>query len=232
MTKWYVIEDRKRIAEIIRGVVSEGLEITVLMGDPAESFTSRILRMEEQGESGAGRIILERVTPEEGNRRIETSPEVRVTCAVGRRALQFTTRCPSLSPGDARSPGIPLELPAALKIRDLRREERIVPDMPEFVSVEFVLGETPEGPQVWRLNVLDCSRHGLALLVTEIDIDLLKRLKPGDVIKDMTFYAKWAIIQVDATVRHITRIRRGEHEGQYVLGIESSEPYSCINNTA
>ena len=229
MRKWYVIEDRKQIDQIIRGILSEGLQIQVSIDKNPDHFISKILGLTVPPSSGpasppgAMGLFLDNLSPESGNRLLPLSREVGVRCRVGQRSIQFTSRCCDMPGSDTGMAGMCLEFPEALKIRDLRREKRRAPEIPEFISVEFILGETPEGPQVWRLHVLDCSRHGLALLVTEIDLDLLKRLKPGDVIKDMTFYAKWAMITVDATIRHITPIRRGEHEGQYVLGIESSE---------
>jgi hypothetical protein len=44
-------------------------------------------------------------------------------------------------------------------------------------------------------------------------------LNPGDSIKDITFYATWTLIKVDATVRHISKIE----EGRYIIGVDSSE---------
>ena len=80
-----------------------------------------------------------------------------------------------------------------------RREERICYEPPEFVSVTFTLDVGTAQGQTWSLSVMDCSIHGLRLLVTEIDSDLLKVLKPGDVIKDITFYGASTLITVDAT---------------------------------
>ncbi|MBW1870151.1 MAG: hypothetical protein JRI73_12980 [Deltaproteobacteria bacterium] len=109
------------------------------------------------------------------------------------------------------------------KLVEMRREERSSPTIPEFFYVEFKLGKPPEKEKSYKLNVIDYSRHGLGLLVTEKDAELLKMLNPGDRIKDITFYATWTFIQVDTTVRHITKIKNEPHKGLYIIGVESGE---------
>jgi hypothetical protein len=119
--------------------------------------------------------------------------------------------------------------PMNLENEDMRKEERFTCEPIEFFSVEFNLGNGSENEQAWELNVLDCSKHGLRLLVTDIDEDLLKMLKPGDVIKDITFYGESTFIRVDATVRHITKIGHGAYQGQHAIGVESdSLMTSCL----
>jgi tetratricopeptide (TPR) repeat protein len=104
-----------------------------------------------------------------------------------------------------------------------RAEDRITPKVPEFVYVEFSLGETSEDRNTYRLNVLNYSKHGLGLLITEKDAALLGLLNPGDVIKEMTFFARWTMITVDVTVRHKTKIGKGVNKDQHILGVESKE---------
>ncbi len=108
-------------------------------------------------------------------------------------------------------------------MKEKRREERLILEPPDIISAEFEIGKGSEKGQLWHLDAFDCSRHGLGLLVTEFDSALLQILNPGDRIKGMALYTEWAISKVDATVRHITKIKRGSHEGQYVLGVESEE---------
>jgi len=107
--------------------------------------------------------------------------------------------------------------------RKTRRESRCAPVIPDFVYVEFVL-EGEDGPaQTRQLDVLNCSESGIGLLVPKEDADILKRLSQGTVIPDMVFYAPWTLIRADATVRHVTRIRAGKHQGDYLLGVESKD---------
>ena len=104
-----------------------------------------------------------------------------------------------------------------------RKDKRTLYDPPEFVSVTFTLDDGTEQGQTWSLAVMDCSRRGLRLLLTEIDSDLLKLVKPGGVIKNITFYGESTLIRVDATVKHITEIAEGPYKGQRVIGLESSD---------
>jgi hypothetical protein len=71
--------------------------------------------------------------------------------------------------------------------------------------------------------VLEVSKTGLKLLVTEVDADLLDLLKPGHVIENITFYGEETLIRVDATIKHITQIGYGDYRGQHAIGLESEE---------
>jgi len=107
--------------------------------------------------------------------------------------------------------------------REKRREHRIATRIPDFVYVEFSL-EMPRGKgKHYRLNVINYSSHGIGLLVSEKDSGILKFLKKGDKIKNITFYASWALITVDTTVRHLTKVEEGPYGGMHVIGVEARE---------
>ena len=104
-----------------------------------------------------------------------------------------------------------------------RREHRVATRIPDFVYVEFSL-ETQKGKgKHYRLNVMNYSSHGIGLLVSEKDFGILKLLKKGDIIKQITFYASWALITVNTTVRHFTKVEEGPYGGMYVIGVEARE---------
>lgn len=107
------------------------------------------------------------------------------------------------------------------KASDLRREDRIRHDRPEFLSVQFSLGLSINREKVYDLNVIDSSRHGLGILVTQADFDLIQLIKPGQKIRGMRFFAPWAMIEVDAVVRHVSKITEGKYKGCCLVGIES-----------
>jgi tetratricopeptide (TPR) repeat protein len=104
-----------------------------------------------------------------------------------------------------------------------RRENRIMTRVPEFVYVEFSHGMSRRDEKTFRLNVVDYSAHGIGLLVSEKDKELTKWLKSGDQLKDITFYASWALIKVDTRVRHVTKIEEGLYQGMHVIGVEAEE---------
>jgi hypothetical protein len=119
--------------------------------------------------------------------------------------------------------GFFVRVPVSIEIAERRREDRIPYEMPEFVSAEFTLEEGPGKGKRYALNVLDHSRHGLGMLVVEKDFDLLKFVRRGDRLPNITFYATSAIIKVDGTIRHKTKIAAGNFNGAYVLGIDSKD---------
>ena len=110
-----------------------------------------------------------------------------------------------------------------MEIYEKRREDRVLYDMPEVVSVEFTVDKEPAKGKVYDLGVIDCSRHGLGILVREKDFELLESVDLGDWLRDIIFYATWARIKVDGIVRHKTKIAEGKYRGCYVLGIESQD---------
>ena len=163
---------------------------------------------------------MQKLTPAQGNSLIQSSSDVMVECEFSQKILHFKTRYIGIS---TKQPyfGIIIGFPDSLDIQDTRKEERTVLTMPDFISIEFKLGEAPG--KDYQVGVIDCSSHGLGLLITEKDMELLQMLKPGDKIKDMTCYAARAMITVDAEIKHITKIEEGNFKGQYIMGIESSE---------
>ena len=108
-----------------------------------------------------------------------------------------------------------------MDIAENRREERIKYKIPESVYVEFKLGKKPKKGKVYDLKVMDSSRNGLGMVVTQKDFDLLQMVDEGEKLEDMTFCATWAMINVDGTVRHKSKIEDGKYKGCFMLGIES-----------
>ena len=73
-----------------------------------------------------------------------------------------------------------------------------------------------------ELHLMNHSRHGLGLLITEKDFELLRILKPGDKIPEMTIFAASILTKLDVTVKHKTKIEDGKYLGSYILGLESN----------
>ena len=226
---FYTIKNREKIVEILELLISKRVEISVRLDGQPEPFASKIMKLStEGGVEDRGklakrvRLIAEKLVPEPGNGLIQSSQKVRVESRVGDRRLAFHTRFAGLSSNYPYF-GIILDFPDSIVVDDARREERVTFTMPEFVYVEFTLKRESEKGRSYRLNVLNYSSRGLGLLVTDQNLALLDILSAGDRIPDMTFFAKWAIIKVDATVRHKTKIREGKFKGQYILGIQSAE---------
>ncbi|MGD2127197.1 MAG: hypothetical protein PVG99_14025 [Desulfobacteraceae bacterium] len=223
---WNALQDQDSIAEMIDQLVSEDSELRVLIQGRKNAFESRIVKF-EHGEalSKIGKkpeLIIEKLVPNKGNALIQSSTDL---------VLEFTVnenlcRCPVKYLGTSSDYpyfGFILSFPETMEIKEKRREERFTYGAPDFVSVEFKLKKGSKKEKVYALNVLNCSRHGLGILITEKDFDLIDRLNPGDRLRDIIFYAESSMIKVDGIVRHVTKMSSGAYQGSYVLGIESRE---------
>ena len=120
-------------------------------------------------------------------------------------------------------------IPAIITLEDGRKEARVSPDPPGFISAIFRWGKDPVKSQPYELDVLNCSEHGLALLLTEKDHHSLSSLKPGDRISGMTLFAASALTVVNGTVRHKTFIEDGPYQGCFVIGLETRADLSPAN---
>ncbi len=224
----YVLKSRRKILEIISIIISKKAEIKVWIKKESTPFTSSLIHYsspadEDLGSSAAiekAELIMQKLTPAEGNTLIQSSSDVLVECEFSQKSLRFSTRYIGISTKHPHF-GIIIGFPESLDIQDTRKEERTVLTTPDFISVEFKLGKAPG--KDYQVGVIDCSSRGLGLLITKKNGELLQMLKQGDKIKDMTCYAARAMITVDAEVKHITKLEEGNFKGQFIIGIESSE---------
>jgi len=226
----HFIKNIQKISEILELMISEKIEIKIRIGGKKDTFKSRLINLSSgssqstisNASGNKAELIMEKLIPDEGNSLVQSSPDIMVECTLGSRFLSFDTRYCGIS---STYPyfGIIVVLPESLKLKEMRREERTPLEMPELISVEFKLAGATGKERLYQLNVFDCTRHGLGLLVTDKEFELLHTLNQGDKIKDMTFYATWAIIKVDGTLKHMTKINSGQHKGRYILGVESSD---------
>jgi hypothetical protein len=223
---WNAVVEQSKILDIMDHLVGDHEEIRVLIPGDKEGFTSCVLTFDREKALSRSRrgaeLIIKKVSPDRGNALIQASRELVLEfpargnlcrCSVG--YLGISSEYPYF--------GYILAAPDIIEIKEKRREERFAYETPDFVTVEFTLRGRKGRAKVYELNVLNCSLHGLGVLITEKDLDLRKRLRPGDKLDGMTLYAESSMIKVDGIVRHVTKIREGEHAGCYVLGIESEE---------
>lgn len=76
----------------------------------------------------------------------------------------------------------------------------------------------------YRFNLLDTSPGGIAMLVPNMEAEVLKELKRGDQI-EMEFGTCYANALINFEIRHITTIKRGTFKGHYQVGLSlSCEP--------
>ena len=100
-----------------------------------------------------------------------------------------------------------------------RGKDRYAYDRPDSVYVRFKIDKGSEENRERVLNVIDSSKTGFALLITEKDSDLVEVLEKGDEIRDMAFFGAGVKIKEDGMVRHISKIKDGTYKGCYILGV-------------
>jgi hypothetical protein len=223
---WNAVVERSKIVEIMDDLVGEYAEIKVLVPGDRESFTSCILKFDRRKALSMSKrepeMIIEKVRPDRGNTLIQASSELVLEfpdrenlCRCSVQYLGISSEYPYF--------GYIVRVPDLIEIRERRREERFTYEAPDFVTVEFTLGGGNSPEKTYELNVLNCSLHGLGVLITKEDSDLRKRVRRGQKLDGMTLYAESSMIKVDGIIRHVTKIKEGPHAGCYLLGIESKE---------
>lgn len=220
---WRQVKDRRKIQEIFERMVSKNMELKVLIDEENVRFMSRATRLNPEEISSLGsepELIIEKLFPEIGNSLIQSSSQVTLEFSIKEHFCRGKARYVGVS-NEYPDFGIMITLPQSLELaRERRRERRHTYEMPDFVSVAFsIMGKD----KVYDLGVMDCSMHGLGILITRKDFDLVRLVKPGDRIRDIVFYSENAMIKVDGVVRHLTKMSTGKYKNSYVMGIESPE---------
>ncbi len=220
------IEDRKKIIKIINHMISEKCNVQVIVKSSSTSFSSRVINADQNYPSLAkgtrAVIIVEKLIPEKGNDMIQSSPKVTLKFKV----LEQPCNCSVNYIGISSMPpyfGFILSMPEVIELEEKRVEERTVYESPDFLLAELCIGKGTKAEKRYELDVVDSSAHGLGMLIREKNLDILNRIKVGDVIKDINFYASNAMLKVDGIVRHITKIGEGKLKGGYHIGIESND---------
>ncbi len=222
---WLTMENKQKILKLINYLIFERTEIKVLVKEEKSLFSSRVIKLNQEDPLSKTeeppQIIIDKLFPEKGNALIQTVPHVTVRFVIKGNICQCSLKYIGIS--GFPNIGFIVSLPENIQIAEKRREERFTYKKPEFISVEFRLGKDGKKDKQYELNVFDYSEHGLGLLITQKDFELLKLLHKGDKIEDIAFFASWTMIKVSGTVKHISKFEDGKYKGCYILGIESPD---------
>jgi len=222
--RWIKLDNKEKILRIITYLVLNRIEVMILI--QGSVFTSTFIKMSGEDISstigGRPELVFERLVPEEGNALIQTVPEVYIEFSIKENSLRCRVSYIGIS---STYPyfGFIVGLPESIEIKERRREQRFVSERPELLSVRFKLGKGARQDKVYNLEVKDCSRYGLGLLVTRENFDLLRMINEGDTLYDMVVFAESALIKINGTVRHTAKIEERKHKGCYMIGIESPD---------
>ncbi len=220
------LKDKEKIIAIIKHAIYTKKEIKLLVAGEKKEFTSKIIKINlndfASSISQRSAIIINKLYPDIGNTLIQSVSKVTLSFIISDKNCICSIDYLGISSDDPYF-GFLLKLPEAVEIEERRLEERIPFGISDFVSAEFTLGKGSEKEKRYELNVMDCSRHGLGIVITQKDFDLLDRLNIGDKIKEIMFFAPRSMIKVNGSVRHITKIESGEYKGSYQIGVESDD---------
>jgi len=211
---------------VIKHLISVKKEIGISINGEKTAFTSRILKINQDDLASSitnkAAVIIDKLQPDKGNALIQSTSKVILSFLISEKSCRCSVEYLGIST-TAPYIGFFLKIPETVEIIEKRYEERVSYEISDFVSAEFKLEKGSKEEKVYELNAIDCSSHGLGLIISERDFDLLQRLKIGDRIKDMMFFAPRSMVKVKGIVRHITKIEVGEYKGSYQLGIESAD---------
>ncbi|MBW1803267.1 MAG: hypothetical protein JRJ85_21370 [Deltaproteobacteria bacterium] len=222
---WQSLENQHKLIQIMDYLISYKEDVTVKIPGEDTTFTTRLLNVKLTDDlTDASQnidIIIETLDPDVGNDLILSSPVIDLEFEVN----QNRCRCRTRYLGSYEQPHhrLIIKLPGSIEIQEKRKEKRYVYDLPDFVSAELRVPAASDEPKSYDLSVLDCSRHGLGVVVSEKDFDLIDLINVGDPIEDIAFYATWSLVKVNGVVKHITKVDEGQYQGCYVVGIESPE---------
>jgi hypothetical protein len=223
---WYALDNKEKVMRIVNYLIHKGEEIEVRFKGQRRTFFSKFIKIEQgngfSNNGGNHELIMEKLNPEEGNFLIQSVYEVVIGFLINENLCRYSAKYMGISNTSPHF-GFIVSFPESIQYEDRRKEERITHKMPELFSVKFRLGKGAHRDKVYDLNVLNRSRHGLGLLITEKDFDLLRTVNVGDHLYNMMFLARSALIRVNGIVRHKTKIWAGKYRGCYVMGIESPD---------
>lgn len=216
---------RQKIKETIDFLISRKTGITIQIEGHQTSFASKIIKVNYRDvSSGTGKgpeLIIERLTPEEGNTLIKSGSQLTARFSLKDTSCRFNTRYLGTTSEDPL--GLTVNFPEFIDVREKRRRDRRGDEIPEFVSVEVRLKNGSNKNRSYELGIFDCTAYGIGILVKEEHYDLLEIVEVGDKLRDITLYGPHTIVKVYGTVRHKSK-RSTQDEDFYIVGVEFDEP--------
>ncbi len=224
---WYLLREKEKILRIIEHLISKRTEITIRIKGEKTIYFSRVIGIVPESNCGDHskasdqkmEMLIEKLIPERGNKLIRQFPEIGIEFPTNEYACRCHSKYASFDSGYPYH-GLTMTFPAFVELEEKRAEQRFAFQSEEFISAVFKIPVEGDDNQIYELDIINWSGHGLALLVTEKDFDLIERLRPIHKIPEITLFAASAMMTVDGTLRHINKIEGGKYRGDYLLGLE------------
>jgi hypothetical protein len=219
------ISNQQKIMKIIDYLISKKIDIKVLVEDICTPYSSKVISIDQGqplNENGENSIIIQKVTPESGNDLIQRSKKIILKFLISDQVCICSVRYMGIS-AEPPNFGFILTVPEMIDAEERRIQKRVTYNLPDFLSAVICFDKGTQKEKIYELDVFDRGSYGLGMIIQSKDADILKRVKVGDTIRDVQFYAAGAMITIDGIVRHITKIEEGKFLGSYSIGIESKD---------
>jgi hypothetical protein len=214
---WHSLREEAEIKRILDFTIRKGTDIEVHVPGDEEIYFSKFV----EALSGT-HLSIERLSPQIGNQRIQTSRELEIFFPFSRFFCRF--RSPRLA--ESATPPIERVLigyPEIMEVEQERKEERLYAGSPGFLSAVFTFVGMNHGGKTYDLKVMNYSRHGVGLLVEEEDACLLDDLRVGETICGILLFGESRLARISAVVRHKSAIQEGPYASSFLLGLESED---------
>ncbi len=224
---WFQIQDPEDIAGIIAEAISKKADLSVhirRLGLPCSSRLLAILpAFAPQGPStpsnGRLGLLIEGLTPKQGDDLIQDFPEVDVRFAIHEYGGRFRTKFRAIN-GHSPPHGLTLDFPANMALQAQNGADRVDDDaLKPFSAILRVTGRSRRA-QVYELPVISWSGCSLGLLVTDRDAGLLTPLERGEPIPEITLFAESGLLVLEGVVRHMWHVESRFHQESHILDLE------------
>lgn len=112
----------------------------------------------------------------------------------------------------------------ALDASDKRQNGRYFCKASEYVHINVAIKGEGGKTLIFDLKVNDCSRGGIGILVTYNKRKFRNNLEVGDVLQDVAFFSPWAVMNLNGTIAHKTKIEKSNYDDCHIIGLKSTDP--------
>ena len=219
----YIAETKQNLGKLIDFLISRKREITVQIEGNRTLYTPRIISADDgdllSKMNEESKLIIEMLVPDTGNTLLKLSPKVEIKFLLGDKSCKFDSKY--LGEGtEYPHLGQIVSFPESVKLKERRRHDRDNEKIPVFLYAILALRKDGESIATYELEIINRSAHGVGMLVTKKDFELLEIVKEGDELQDLELYAPTAVVKVTGSVRHKTKLEEPEYEGSYVIGVK------------
>ena len=225
----FITKNWERIEQTIDFLTDNRRPVIIKIEEEQTLFNSIIVRVDHGDPDSKTRtprrLFVRWLSPPKGNELIQSSRPVQVRFSLGKHNLAFTSYyvTKNLEPSYL---GHIITYPESLVIVDRRQHARYEVGSkaaPLFAKAKIGMKEERSQENGYDLRIFDVSENGVGILIGKELFNWLDRIGIGCKLKGVELYAPWAVVRVDGTVKHKSRMRGEKYRDYQLLGIELDE---------